>query len=214
MADKQSEHESGEDLTRPPGPTAACAGPAVIEDTPDRVSGAAISDPGARHGSDVPAGCAEFSRSERMLWGNKDFSIARRSDPAQLILAGDIDFPSVPHLIAALLDAADSSGVLHVDLADVYFCDLAALRTIIGLGQHREDQQPRRRARSVVLHNVPAHIERVMRIVGWDTTPGLTIDTGGTSTQQPGDTPPAHVPATARANSPLTLDQHSSPEPP
>jgi ABC-type transporter Mla MlaB component len=129
--------------------------------------------------SAAPAGCAVPSHSERMLFGNENFSIARRSDPVQLVLAGEIDFPSLPHLTAALLAAADACSVLHVDLADVHFCDLAALRTIIGLGQHSEDQPPRRRATSVVLHNVPVHVEEVLRIVGWDTTPGLTIDTGG-----------------------------------
>jgi anti-anti-sigma factor len=122
-----------------------------------------------------------------MLFDNEIFSIARRGDPVHIVLAGELDFPSLPQLTAALLAAAGGSGVLHVDLADVSFCDLAALRTIIGLTQHSETQQPQRRPRSVVLHNVPAHIERVLQIVGWDTTPGLTIDTGRTTTrtQQP-----------------------------
>lgn len=159
MAGKQSEQGSGEELARPPGSAPSRA---------DR---------------DVPAGWAASSRGEHTLFDNENFSIGRRSDPVELVLAGDIDYSSLPHLTAALPDAVDGSGVLHVDLADVYFCDLAALRAIIGLGQHREDQQPWRRPRSVVLHNVPVHVDKVMRIVGWDTTPGLTIDTGGTSAQ-------------------------------
>jgi anti-anti-sigma factor len=194
MADKQSGQGSGEGLTRPLGSALSCVDRAVTEGTPDHVTGEGTSEADASHDSDAPAGCAASSRSERILFDNENFSIARRSDPVQLVLAGEIDFPGVPHLTAALLDAADGSGVLHVDLADVSFCDLAALRTIIGLGQHSEDQQPRRRARSVVLHNVPVHVEKVMRIVGWDTTPGLTIDTGGTSTQKPSHTPSGQPP--------------------
>ena len=190
MADKQSEQESGKELTRPPGSAPSCADRAVTEGTPDHVTGAGTSEADASHDGAAPAGCVAFSRSERMLFDNENFSIARRSDPVELVLAGDIDFSTIPHLTAALLDA-DSSGVLHVDLADVYFCDLAALRTIIGLGQHSEDQQPWHRARPVVLHNVPVHVEKVMRIVGWDNTPGLTIDTRRTSTrdQQPSPEP-------------------------
>ena len=172
MTDDQSGQKPGEELTRPLGSALPCAA-------------AGTSEAGASHDSDAPAGYAASSRSERILFGNENFSIARRSDPVQLVLAGEIDFPSVPHLTTALLDAADGSGAVHVDLADVYFCDLAALRTIIGLGQHTEDQQPQRRARSVVLHNVPVHVEKIMRIVGWDTTPGLTIDTGGSSSRHP-----------------------------
>jgi anti-anti-sigma factor len=176
MAGKQLEQGSGEELTRQEASVPPGAHRAVTEDTPDRVTGAGTSEADAPHDTDTPAGCAAPSRSARMLFDNKIFSIARRGDPVQIVLAGEIDYPSLPQLTAALLDAADGSGVLHVDLADVYFCDLAALRTIISLGQHTEDQQPRRQARSVVLHNVPAHVEKVIRIVGWDTTPGLTID--------------------------------------
>jgi hypothetical protein len=62
-------------------------------------------------------------------------------------------------------------------MADVYFCDLAALRTIIGLGQ-QHDKQHHDPARPVVLHHLPTHIKQVLRILGWDTAPGLTIDTG------------------------------------
>jgi ABC-type transporter Mla MlaB component len=128
-----------------------------------------------------PAGRA-VSGNQRMLFDNGVFSIARRSDPVQLVLAGELDFPSIPRLAAALLDAVDGSGVLHVDLADVYFCDLAVLRTIIGYSQRDDGQQPPHRARSVVLHNPPGHIERILQILGWATAPGLTIDTGASAT--------------------------------
>lgn len=187
MTRKQLEQGSGEELKRQPGSAPSWAHRAVTEDTPDRVTGAGTSEADASHDSAAPAGCAAPSHSPRMLFDNEIFSITHRGDPLHIILAGELDFPSLPQLTAALLAAADGSGVLHVDLADVYFCDLAALRKIIGLSQHSEDQQPRRQARSVVLHNVPAHIEKILRIVGWDTTPGLTIDTGTTTTrtQQP-----------------------------
>ena len=186
MTDERLGQRSGEELARPLGYVRPCAGRAVTEDTPDRVTRAGISKADASHDSAAPAGCAP-SRSARTLFGNEIFSIAWRGDPVHIILAGELDFPSLPQLTAALLDAADGSSVLHVDLADVYFCDLAALRTIIGLTQRSETQQSRRQARSVVLHNVPAQIEKILRIVGWDTTPGLTIDTGTTTTrtQQP-----------------------------
>lgn len=148
--------------------------------SPDRVPSPLTCAPGARRNGRNPPGRAASS-NQRILFDNGSFSIARRSDPVQLVLAGELDFASIPRLTAALLDAAGGAGVLHVDLAGVYFCDLAALRTIIGLSQHRHDQQPPRLARSVVLHNVPAHIERVLQILGWDSASGLTIDPGTSS---------------------------------
>jgi ABC-type transporter Mla MlaB component len=184
MADKQSEQESGEELKRLVGSALSCAGRTATGRPPDHATQAGYSEAHPSHGRPAPAGGTAPSRSARMLFDNEVFSIARRGDPVQLVLAGEIDSPSLPHLAAALLDAADGSAVLHIDLADVYFCDLAALRTIIGLGQHSQEQQLRRRARSVVLHNVPIHLEKVIRIVGWDTTPGLTIATGRTSREE------------------------------
>jgi hypothetical protein len=112
------------------------------------------------------------------------FSISRRSDPVQLVLAGEIDVSSVPALAAVLPDAADDAGVLHVDLADVYFCDLAALRVIIGLDLSSDPPEPRP-VRPVVLHRLPASLEKILRIIGWDTAPGLTIDSGCTSPPEP-----------------------------
>jgi len=151
MAGNEPGQRTGEELKSQPYPAPSYAGHGGPESAPDQ---------------------------ELELFGNENFSIARRGEPLQLVLAGEIDFPGIPQLTAALRDATDGSAVIHVDLADVSFCDLAALRTIIGLGRPFEDQEPRRVAQSVILHNVPRHIENVMRIVGWDTTPGLTIDSG------------------------------------
>ena len=125
----------------------------------------------------------------RVLADNGHFSISRRndSDSLHLVLAGEIDVSSVPALAAALpdaADAADAAGVLHVDLADVYFCDLAALRVIIGLDLSSDPPEPRP-VRPVVLHRLPAALEKILRIIGWDTAPGLTIDSGRTSAPEP-----------------------------
>jgi STAS domain len=122
----------------------------------------------------------------RVLADNGHFSISRRndSDPLHLVLAGEIDVSSVPALAAALPDAADAAGVLHVDLADVYFCDLAALRVIIGLDLSSDPPGPRP-VRPVVLHRLPAALEKILRIIGWDTAPGLTIDSGRTGPPEP-----------------------------
>jgi anti-anti-sigma factor len=127
-------------------------------------------------------GRADATDSNRVLADNGHFSISRRgdTDPVRLVLAGEVDVGSVPALTAVLRDAADGAGVLHVDLADVYFCDLAALRVIIGL-----DQSSDHPGRPVVLHHLPASLEKILRIIGWDTAPGLTIDVCPNGTSEP-----------------------------
>jgi anti-anti-sigma regulatory factor len=176
MVGKQPGGGSGERLTRladsrPTRPQR------ISKCSPAPATSAGTSDPGARHNGDAPAARAAASGSSSVLTGNEHFSIAHCSHPAQLLLAGELDICSVPGLTAALSDAADSTDVLHLDLADVHFCDLAALQAIISLTQASDRQQ--RPARPVVLHHLPAQAEKILRITGWDTLPGLTIDTGG-----------------------------------
>jgi anti-anti-sigma factor len=178
MVGKQRGGGRGERLTRLPDsrPTRPKR---IDKSSPAPATSAGTTDPGAWHNGDAPAARAAASGSTSILAGNEHFSIARRSHPAQLLLAGELDICSAPGLAAALSDAADSTGVLHLDLAGVHFCDLAALRAIISLTQASDHQQ--RPARPVVLHHLPAQTEKILRITGWDTLPGLTIDTGGPS---------------------------------
>jgi anti-anti-sigma factor len=154
----------------------------IGENNPAPATGAGTSDPGAGHNGDAPAARAAASGSSSVLAGNEHFFIARRSHRAQLLLAGELDICSTPRLTAALSDAADGTGVLHLDLAGVHFCDLAALQAIISLIQATDHQQ--RPARSVVLHHLPAQVEKILRLTGWDTLPGLTIDPGGPPSRQ------------------------------
>jgi anti-anti-sigma factor len=142
---------------------------------PDTSAG--TSDTRAGHNGDAPAARAAGSGSISVLAGNEHFSIARGSHPAQLLLAGELDICTAPGLADVLSDAADGAGVLHLDLAGVHFCDLAALQAIISLTQASDRQQ--RPARPVVLHHLPAQVEKILRLTGWDTLPGLTTAPAG-----------------------------------
>jgi ABC-type transporter Mla MlaB component len=105
--------------------------------------------------------------------------------PPVLAIAGEVDESTYPGLVGALKQAADGPGEIHISLADVAYCDLAGLRAIVlltgndGHG-HNGDGQGRR----VVLHQVPAQLQTVLRIVGWDSVPGLALD-GHDSARQP-----------------------------
>src|SRR5512135_156969 len=111
MASEQLEQGFGEELTRQPGSAPSCAHRAVTEDTPDRVTGAGTSEASAPHYSDAPAGCAPGC-SPRMLLDTEILSIAHHGDPVHIILAGELDYPSLPQLTAALLAAAEGCGVV------------------------------------------------------------------------------------------------------
>lgn len=110
--------------------------------------------------------------------------------PPVLALAGEIDESTYPGLVGALKEATNGDtngdGEIHVSLAEVEYCDLAGLRAIILLTgtdscSHNGDTPPRNRR--VVLHEVPPQLQTVLRIVGWDTVPGLALDGQGAGIQ-------------------------------
>jgi anti-anti-sigma factor len=97
--------------------------------------------------------------------------ITARGDPPGLAIAGEIDEDTYPALVAKLEEFAGRDEI-HLDLADVEYCDLAGLRAIIRLADAGRGTDSRR----VVLHGVPPHLRTLLSILGWDSTPGLLIE--------------------------------------
>ena len=96
------------------------------------------------------------------------------SPPPTLHLAGDIDeytFPDLTQILART--AAAGAPRIHVDLADVQYCDVAGLRAIISLaGGQGED---RAAVDEIVFTHLPGPLQRVLRILGWDAAPGVIL---------------------------------------
>jgi ABC-type transporter Mla MlaB component len=97
--------------------------------------------------------------------------ITRTVDPPGLALAGEIDESTYPALLAALRGLPDTPPEVHLDLADVSYCDLAGLRAIVRLASPGGPGT----GRPVVLHKVPEQLRAVLGIIGWDAVPGLTV---------------------------------------
>jgi len=97
--------------------------------------------------------------------------------PARLHVAGVVDESTFAMFRRALVKAAMAGDRdLCVDLAGVEFCDLAGLRSIISLAEpsgtgHAAVEQ-------VTIAHLPDHLTEIMHILGWDTTPGVVVDTG------------------------------------
>ncbi len=97
--------------------------------------------------------------------------------PALLRVAGVIDESTFDVFRRALVKAGMAGDRdLRVDLAGVEFCDLAGLRSIMSLAQpsgtgHAAVEQ-------VTIAHLPGHLTEIMHILGWDSTPGVIVDTG------------------------------------
>jgi anti-anti-sigma regulatory factor len=101
--------------------------------------------------------------------------ITRLADKPWLFVAGEIDEYSYKSLIGTLTSVARDPSEIHIDLADVEYCDVAGLRAFVVLAAApcRDHAGTR-----VVLHRVPPHLVNVLHILGWDTTCGLTLAEG------------------------------------
>lgn len=110
-----------------------------------------------------------------MLDGSSPLEVSVTRSPPSVRLAGDIDEQTYPDLIKALATVAGMEGCrVRIDLADVEYCDLAGLRALIVLAEDREDGRPG--VEQLVLAHLPAGLRTVLRILGWDSTPGLILE--------------------------------------
>lgn len=106
--------------------------------------------------------------------------ITSTTNPPGLAIAGEIDESTYPGLLSALQRSADGRTEIHFSLGGLKYCDLAGLRAIVcATGIDGSDGSLNGRRRAVVLHEVPPQLVTVLRIVGWDSIPGLTLDLAG-----------------------------------
>ena len=97
------------------------------------------------------------------------------SPPPTLHLAGDIDEWTFPDLTRILARAAAAGAPrMHVDLADVQYCDVAGLRAIISLVSGQGSG--RAAVGEIVFTHLPGPLQRVLGILGWDAAPGVILD--------------------------------------
>jgi hypothetical protein len=133
--------------------------------------------------------------SDCALYDDGVLRITATDDPPGLAIAGEIDESTYAGLISALDKLTDAPAEIHVSLAEVSYCDLAGLRAIVritgaesnGAGGGEAGVSGNGGSRRVVLHGVPRSLKAVLRIVGWDSIPGLALDQPDSSvTPRPG----------------------------
>jgi ABC-type transporter Mla MlaB component len=91
-----------------------------------------------------------------------------------LAVTGEIDESSFC-FFAEALDALAEGSLVHIDLAGVEYCDIAALRLMVRLTWADDLNGDHEGARRVVLHGVASHLRAVLGVLGWDRTPGLVL---------------------------------------
>lgn len=113
--------------------------------------------------------------ASQLVYDNGVLRITRTVSPPGLALAGEIDESTYAALVGALADISPDQREVHIDLAEVVYCDLAGLRAIVRLAA---DNGVAAR-RLVNLHEVPPQLRTVLEIIGWDSIPGLAVSGPG-----------------------------------
>ncbi|MEV0937705.1 MEDS domain-containing protein [Streptomyces phaeochromogenes] len=115
-----------------------------------------------------------------LVWHDELLSITRTFAPPGLALAGEVDDTNVTALARALhaetarARARPVNGVrTRIDLRDLRFIDVGALRLLVFAGGALSAS-----GGTLVLHGVAPHIQRLMRVTGWDRVPGLVVEQG------------------------------------
>ncbi|HEX6678253.1 MAG TPA: STAS domain-containing protein [Actinomycetes bacterium] len=90
--------------------------------------------------------------------------------PPGLCLEGEIDASNILDLAAALTIATTTLHVIHLDVARLESIDLAGVNL---LARTARSLPP---GGALVLHALSSHLRRVVRLAGWDQTPGLRLD--------------------------------------
>ncbi|MFJ6214127.1 STAS domain-containing protein [Streptomyces sp. NPDC092296] len=106
--------------------------------------------------------------------------VVRTAGGGALALSGDVDASNVTRLARVLsTEARRPAGPtgppasVHLELSGLEFMDVGGCRLLVHTAQALFGDGERR----LVLHGLAPHLRRVMRVVGWDRTPGLDIPT-------------------------------------
>ena len=113
-----------------------------------------------------------------LVWHDELLSITRTFAPPGLALAGEVDDTNVT-VVARALSAETArartrpvNGVrTRLDLRDLRFIDVGALRLLVFAALALSES-----GGTLVLYGVAPHIQRLMRVTGWDRIPGLRLE--------------------------------------
>jgi hypothetical protein len=116
--------------------------------------------------------------SDCVVYDDGVLRITNTDDPPGVAIAGEIDESTYDGLIGALGRFAHGPTEVHVSMGGVSYCDLAGLRAIVCVtgADGGADGSGDGGNRRLVLHEMPPQLASVLRIVGWDSTPGLAMD--------------------------------------
>ena len=103
------------------------------------------------------------------IYADKQLIVLRTTSPDGLSFAGEID-ASNSHAIGTSIAAAQvPDRDIHVEVGSLQFCDISGIRAFVSAAEALP------KGRRLLLHGMPAQLETVIKVVGWNRMPTLVV---------------------------------------
>lgn len=103
------------------------------------------------------------------VYADKQLVVVRTATPEGISFAGEID-ASNSHAVGTSIAAASAPDLdIHVEVTSLLFCDISGIRAFVSAAESLP------KGRRLLLHGMPAQLETVIKVVGWNRIPALVV---------------------------------------
>ena len=110
----------------------------------------------------------EAAISGGRIYADKQLVVTRTLEPYGLCFSGEIDITNSDAVPMVLSMAFVPNGEMHLDVSGLIFCDISGIRCFVDAAEAMD------RGR-LLLHGLPALLQKVMNVTGWSDTNSLVI---------------------------------------
>jgi anti-anti-sigma factor len=102
------------------------------------------------------------------VYADRQLVVTHSPEPMGLCFSGEIDHTNAHAVAESLYSEFNGDEDVHLDLRGLSFCDVSGIRSLVEAARTREHGR-------LVLHGLPALLERVLAVTGWSALPNLVI---------------------------------------
>jgi anti-anti-sigma factor len=103
------------------------------------------------------------------VYADKQLVVSLTTSPSGLSFAGEIDASNSHAVSAAIAGAQVPDQDIHVDVEGLVFCDISGIRAFVAAAESLPE------GRRLLLHGMPAMLQNVIKVVGWNRIPTLVV---------------------------------------
>jgi len=102
------------------------------------------------------------------IYADKQLVVTRTLAPYGLCFSGEIDITNTHAVPLALSMAFVRNGEMHLDVTGLIFCDISGIRSFVDAAESMDGGR-------LMLHGLPALLQKVMNVTGWSDMDSLVI---------------------------------------